>query len=58
MKISFEGTHGFSSLERLSAMFSKTASIFAIASAFADGSDGAIGNLTLEDFHSFIVPVE
>ena len=53
MKMSFEGTHGFSSLERLSAMFSNTASIFAIASAFADGWGGAIGNRTFEDFDSF-----
>ena len=54
MKMSFEGTHGFSSLERLSAMFPNTASIFAIISAFADGWDGAIENLTFVDFLLFI----
>lgn len=54
MKMSFEGTHGFSSLERLSAMFSNTASIFAIASAFAEGWDDAIEDLTFIDFHLFI----
>ena len=52
--MSFVGTHGFSSLERLSAMFSNIASIFAIASAFADGWDGAIENLTFVDFYLFI----
>lgn len=35
MKMSFKGTHGFSSLRRLSAMFSNTASIFAMTSALA-----------------------
>ena len=52
--MSFEGTHGFSSLKRLSAMFSNTASIFAIISAFADGWDDAIENLTFADFLIFI----
>ena len=51
MKMSFEGTHGFSSLERLSAMFSNTASIFASASAFAEGWDDAIDDLTFIEFH-------
>lgn len=52
MKMSFEGTHGFSSLERLSAMFSNTASIFAITSAFADGWDDDIRN-SGNVFHRF-----
>ena len=54
MKMSLAGTHGFSSLERLSAMFSNTASIFAIASAFADGWDCAIENLMFVKPHLFI----
>ena len=54
MKMSFVGTRGFSSLERLSAMFSNTASIFAIASVFVDGWDGAIENLIFADFHTFM----
>ena len=52
--MSFVGTRGFSSVERLSAMFSKTASIFAIASAFADGWGDAIEDLIFEDPHIFI----
>ena len=35
MKMSFKGTRGFNSLRRLSAMFSKIASIFAMTSALA-----------------------
>ena len=35
MDISFRGAYGFSSLKRLSAMFSNIASIFAMTSAFA-----------------------
>lgn len=54
MKMSFEGTHGFSSLERLSAMFSNTASIFAIASAFAEEWDDAIEDLTFIYFQLLI----
>ena len=46
--MSFEGTYGFSSPRRLSAMFSNTASIFAITSAFEDGWDEFIGALKLE----------
>ena len=43
MKISFTGTYGFSSLRRLSAMFSNIASIFAMTSAFACRWYDAIG---------------
>ena len=43
MKRSFEGRYGFSSLRRLSAMFSNIASIFAVTSALAGRRDDAIG---------------
>ena len=47
MKMSFTGTYGFSSSRRVSAMFSNTASIFAITSAFADAREDAIAVSTL-----------
>ena len=57
MKMSFKGTHGFSSLRRLSAIFSNTASIFAITSEFAGRWGDAIGAWTLSVYnHGYTVP--
>ena len=57
MKMSFKGTHGFSSLRRLSAISSNTASILAITSAFAGRRGDAIGAWTLSVYnHGYIVP--
>ena len=53
--MSFEGTYGFSSLRRLSAMFSNTASIFAITSVFEDGWDEFIGGFEIGGVISYIL---
>ena len=50
IKMSFRGTHGFSSLRRLSAMFSNTASIFSITIALVDECDDAIEGLIFNRF--------
>lgn len=50
MKMSLRGTHGFSSLRRLSAMFSNTASIFSITIALVDKCDDAIEGLIFNPF--------